>query len=143
MSKFKGEEVVAANSTIYEIPILLVEDNIDLIVAFDLFLKDEGYNNVKACSDSKCALKYVIEDIKRYKLVILDIRMPEINGIHLYQIFRILNPSIKTMFLTALDDISYVLTTAFPKVKKSDIMEKPIDRLKFIERVNYKIKRMQ
>ena len=50
-------------------------------------------------------LKHLLESKSSspYKLAILDIRMPDINGIQLYQILKTLNPAIKIIFITALD----------------------------------------
>jgi two-component SAPR family response regulator len=64
--------------------------------------------------------------------------MRDINGIQLYQILRILNPSIKTIFLTALDAADE-LTSLMPEIKPADIMRKPIDKNTFIKTVNDKV----
>ncbi len=68
----------------------------------------------------------------------MDIRMPDINGMQLYQILRILNPSIKTMFLTALDAVDE-LTSIYPEIRPADMLRKPIDHKRFIEAVNDKV----
>jgi CheY-like chemotaxis protein len=127
-------------ATRHSIPILLVDDEEDLLMTFDLFLRSEGYDNIKAFSSSKSLLRYLLESkrMMQYKLVIMDIRMPDINGMQLYQIIRILNPSIKTMFLTALDAVEE-LTSIYPEIKPTDILRKPIDNNQFIEAVNDKV----
>ena len=66
--------------------------------------------------------------------------MPDINGIQLCQILKILNPSIKIIFLTCLDEV-YELTRIFSDIVYNDILKKPVDRIDFIEKVNYKIKK--
>jgi CheY-like chemotaxis protein len=127
-------------ATRHSIPILLVDDEEDLLMTFDFFLRSEGYDNIKAFSSSKSLLRYLLESkrMMQYKLVIMDIRMPDINGMQLYQIIRILNPSIKTMFLTALDAVEE-LTSIYPEIKPTDILRKPIDNNQFIEAVNDKV----
>jgi two-component SAPR family response regulator len=72
------------------------------------------------------------------KLAILDIRMPYINGIQLYQILKILHPSIKIIFLTALDAASE-LTSIHSDIKSQDMLRKPIDKDRFIEKINYTV----
>ena len=125
--------------TLYNIPILLVDDENDLLTSFNLLLKIEGYKNVKTFSDSKSVLKHLSDkNPLYYKLAITDIRMPDINGIQLYQILKILNPSIKIIFLTALDAVNE-LASIYPEVKPSDIMKKPIDPELFIKTVNDKV----
>jgi len=125
--------------TLYNIPILLIDDENDLLTSFNLLLKIEGYRNVKTFSDSKSVLKHLSDkNPLYYKLAITDIRMPDINGIQLYQILRILNPSIKIIFLTALDAVNE-LASIYPEVKPPDIMKKPIDPEQFIKTVNDKV----
>ena len=127
------------HKTLYNIPILLVDDENDLLTSFNLLLKIEGYRNVKTFSDSKSVLKHLSDkNPLYYKLAITDIRMPDINGIQLYQILKILNPSIKIIFLTALDAVNE-LASIYPEVKPSDIMKKPIDPEVFIKTVNDKV----
>jgi CheY-like chemotaxis protein len=125
--------------TLYNIPILLVDDENDLLTSFNLLLKIEGYRNIKTFSDSKSVLKHLSDkDPLYYKVAITDIRMPDINGIQLYQILKILNPSIKIIFLTALDAVNE-LASIYPEIKPSDIMKKPIDPELFIKTVNDKV----
>ncbi|MGN6348453.1 MAG: response regulator [Candidatus Nitrosocosmicus sp.] len=126
--------------TLYNMPIILVDDEKDLLMSFHLLLKIEGYRNLKTFSDSKTVLKHLSDiDQSHYKLAIIDIRMPEINGIQLYQILKILNPSIKIIFMTALDAVKE-LASIYSEVKPSDIMKKPIDPEKFVKTVNDKVK---
>jgi len=125
--------------TLYNIPILLVDDENDLLTSFNLLLKIEGYRNIKTFSDSKSVLKHLSDkNPLYYKLAITDIRMPDINGIQLYQILKILNPSIKIIFLTALDAVNE-LASIYPEIKPSDIMKKPIDPELFVKTVNDKV----
>jgi CheY-like chemotaxis protein len=128
----------AKDATFYQTPILLVDDEKDLLNAFELLLKKGGYTNVKAFSDSKEVLKH-FTDISKIKLAILDVRMPDINGIQLYNIIKILNPSIKILFMTALDAVNE-LTSMMIDVSSQDIMRKPIGTTHFIEKVTDKIK---
>lgn len=125
--------------TLYNIPILLVDDEKDLLMSFHLLLRIEGYRNLKAFYDSKMVLKHLSDiDPSYYKLAIIDIRMPKINGIQLYQILKILNPSIKIIFMTALDAVNE-LASLYSEVKSSDIMKKPVDPENFIKIVNDKV----
>ncbi len=130
----KGED------TLYSTPILLVDDEDDLLQTFNIVLRDEGYSNVKTFSDSRDALKYLL-DMKNpsiYKLAIIDIRMPHINGIQLYQILKTLSPTIKIMFITAMDAANE-LTSIYTEVKPMDILRKPIEQSQFIKTVNDKV----
>jgi DNA-binding NarL/FixJ family response regulator len=61
-----------------------------------------------------------------YHLVIMDIRMPELNGINLYSQLKVLNPDVKVLFLSALNALDEVLSI-FPEIKYSEIIRKPIE----------------
>jgi CheY-like chemotaxis protein len=125
--------------TLYNMPIILVDDEKDLLMSFHLLLKIEGYRNLKTFSDSKDLLKHISDiDPSYYKLAIIDIRMPEINGIQLYQILKILNPSIKIIFMTALDAVNE-LASLYAEVKPTDILKKPVDPEHFVKTVNDKV----
>lgn len=128
-------------NTLYQTPILLIDDEQDLLLTFEYILKNEGYKNIKTFSDSKCLLRHLldIKDIEYYKLVITDIRMPYINGIQLYQILKILNPHIEIIFITSFDRVNE-LTRIHPEIKSQDIIKKPIDGGHFIQMVNDKVR---
>ncbi len=103
--------------------ILLIEDEEDLLLTFEEVLLREGYN-VKAFGDSKKALYHLIEinknNFNHYNLIITDIRMPNINGIQLYQIIKILNPDSKVLFVTGLDAIEEI-SSLLPTIQSQNI----------------------
>lgn len=127
-------------NSFYLTPIILVDDEPDLLFTFSIMLKDEGYRNVKTFSDSRKAVSYFLEskDPNYYKLAIVDIMMPNINGIQLYQILKVLNPSVKIIFITSLDAVNEI-TNTHPEIKSKDIIKKPVEKDKFIELVNDKV----
>ena len=49
------------NSSVYQIPILLVDDEPDLLLTFEYILKNEGYKNIKTFSNSKSLLKHLLD----------------------------------------------------------------------------------
>jgi CheY-like chemotaxis protein len=118
--------------------ILLIEDEEDLLITFEEVLLREGYN-VKAFGDSKKALYHLIEINKNnfnyYNLIITDIRMPNINGIQLYQIIKILNPDSKVLFVTGLDAIEEI-SSLFPTIQSQNILKKPFGNEHFIQKIN-------
>jgi CheY-like chemotaxis protein len=90
--------------------IMLIDDEPDLLVAFKSILSMEGYN-VEAFSNSQEALKRFLE-VKMnnnnkpsttsnyyYDLIITDIRMPDLNGIQLYQILKTLCANVDTLYI--------------------------------------------
>jgi len=123
-------------NTLRDTNILLVDDEKHLIKVFEVFLHSEGYYNIQTFTDSRKAIKHFVDLKNRhyYGLVITDIRMPEINGIQLYQILKIINPNVKVIFLTALDAAKEL--ASLHNIGIQDIIKKPIERDVFIETVN-------
>lgn len=133
--KLKNNEM-----TLLATSILLVDDEPELLMTFNALLKHEGYINIKTFSSSKATIKYLLDLTTplHYNLAIIDIRMPDINGIQLYQILKILNPAVKIIFLTGLDAVAE-LTSIYPEIKPTDILKKPVNSYQFITAVNDKV----
>jgi DNA-binding response OmpR family regulator len=66
--------------------------------------------------------------------VIIDIRIPGMNGLELYQRLKAIERNIKVLFVTALD-VDEELTSILPEITKENIMKKPIRRTEFIQRI--------
>jgi CheY-like chemotaxis protein len=125
------------NDTLYKIPIILIDDEQDMLSSYEFLLRSEGYNNITKFSDSSSSLNHIFDPKHSscYRLAIIDIRMPNINGIKIYQIFRIVNPFIKILFVTGLDAVEEI-TSIYPEIKPSNIIKKPFTRDEFISTVN-------
>jgi DNA-binding response OmpR family regulator len=68
-----------------------------------------------------------------YDLVVLDIKMPKIDGIKLYQEIRKIDKKVKVCFITASEEY-YV--KQFPELEKEEcFMQKPISMDNFIDRI--------
>ena len=78
--------------------ILLVDDEPDITFALKYILEDYGFK-VNCFNDPLLALKSYISNF--YDLIILDIKMPKMDGFQLYAKLREQDPHIKICFLTA------------------------------------------
>src|SRR5215210_9302483 len=70
----------------YSTNIMIVDDEPDTLFTYEWFLSDEGYN-VQAFTDPQEALKHFVQlpdPSSYYHLVLLDIRMPRLNGLQLF-----------------------------------------------------------
>ena len=78
--------------------ILLVDDEPDVTYTIKNILEDNEYN-VDSFNDPILALNYY--KVNFYALVILDIKMPKMDGFELYNKIREKDPKVKICFLTA------------------------------------------
>ena len=114
--------------------IILVDDEQDILFTYKAFLKDYNYE-VISFTDPSLALNY-IRDHRNLTdlLVVLDIRMKNLNGFQLHQQIKSIDPTIKVLFITALDILDELLSIV-PGVSKDQIMRKPVDKKVFTNTV--------
>ena len=113
--------------------IVLIDDDPDILFTFQSYLSMEGFN-VQIFSKSDEALRYLMSHSSEHKVVITDIRMPDVNGLEIYQKIKSANTNIKIMFVTALDAADELLSI-FSDIKKDDIIRKPIEKDQFVKKV--------
>jgi CheY-like chemotaxis protein/class 3 adenylate cyclase len=121
----------------YSANIMIVDDEPDALFTYESFLSDEGYN-VESFTDSLEALKHFVQlpdPSSHYKLALLDIRMPKLNGLQLFYQMKKLSPKIKIMFCSALE-IAEELTSVLPDIEHNHIIKKPVEREYFITKIN-------
>ena len=72
-----------------------------------------------------------------YDLVILDVKMPVMNGFGLYQEIRKLDDKVKICFLTAASDVYYEAfgKLSFPNIDENCIIHKPIENESLIKQI--------
>ena len=80
--------------------ILLVDDEPDLTAIFSMGLEDNGLK-VNTFNDPQLALSEFKEGA--YDLIILDYKMPNMNGFELYKEIRKVDEKVRVCFLTAFD----------------------------------------
>ncbi len=115
--------------------ILLVDDEPDTLFTYKTFLSAiEGYK-VDAFTDSQKALQnFAKVNSSYYDLVVMDIRMPGLNGLQLYYRIRAMNPDIKILFVSALD-AAVEMVSILPGMKLEDIIQKPVNQEHFVNKV--------
>jgi DNA-binding response OmpR family regulator len=115
---------------------MIVDDEADTLFTYEWFLSDEGYN-VEGFTDPQEALKRFVqlEASYYYQLVLLDIRMPRLNGLQVFNTMKAINPKTKIMFCSALD-VAEELTSMLPDIKYDHIIKKPVKREYFVSKIN-------
>jgi DNA-binding response OmpR family regulator len=113
--------------------ILIIDDEDDVNLVFKVVLEDSGF---KVDTFSKPVL--ALENFKNglYDLVILDMKMPKMDGITVYQEIRKLDDKVEICFLTA-GDVNYeVFAKEFSTLNKEDrFIRKPISNEELVKRV--------
>jgi len=114
--------------------IIIVDDDEDVIFTYRSFLKDYDYH-IACFTDPNLTLNYV-EELSNFDdlLVILDIRMKYLNGFQLHQRIKSIDPTIKILFVTALDILDELISIV-PGISKGQIMRKPVDKKIFTNTV--------
>jgi CheY-like chemotaxis protein len=115
--------------------ILIVDDDTDILLTFKSYLEVEGYK-VDTFSNPENALKHFSQnDAHYYDLVLLDIRMPRLNGLQLFYRMKSIATDIKIIFLSALDAADELLSV-LPGIKADKCMiRKPVGKDPFLERI--------
>ena len=113
--------------------IMVVDDEPDVALTYESFLTSSGYK-ASVFSGAYDALRDFASRPSHYDLAVLDIRMPDMNGLQLYQSFKAMNPACKIMFVSSLD-AAEELASILPGVRPQDVVRKPVDREHFIRAV--------
>jgi two-component system, OmpR family, response regulator ChvI len=116
---------------------MVIDDEPDTLFTYKYFLSAEGYS-VEAFTDPQEALKHFVQlpdPSSHYQIVLLDIRMPRLNGLQLFYKIKTLSPNTKIMFCSALD-IAEELVSILPGIKHDHIIKKPIKREYFVSKIN-------
>jgi two-component system, OmpR family, response regulator ChvI len=121
--------------------ILIVDDEPDIARLFKLGLERQGGFEVDVYNDPIIALSNYRPGI--YDLLLLDIKMPEMNGLELYQSIRDKdkeeNGEIKVCFITAFEESYNEFKRLFPKLQIDCFIRKPISIDKLVEIVKTKL----
>jgi DNA-binding response OmpR family regulator len=102
-------------------------------------LYGEGYNIETFSNPHEALLHFIHADKSYYDLVILDIRMPNLNGLQLYHRLKAIDKNTKILFLSAIE-ASEEITSIFPELKHEDIIRKPISKEQLVEKISTLIK---
>ncbi|MFL6452477.1 MAG: response regulator [Nitrososphaeraceae archaeon] len=114
--------------------IMLVDDEPDILLTYKTYLDSTGYN-VDSFTDPREALMHFEQaDPNNYNLVLMDIRMPNLNGIQLYYRLKAINPNIKILFVSALD-AAQEMVSILPSIGLDDVIRKPADIEQFLFKV--------
>ena len=112
--------------------ILLVDDEQDITYSFGIALEDKGFV-VDTFNDPQEALSNFKAGL--YDLLLLDIKMPKMNGFELCQEIEKIDSKAKVCFITAFEVYYKSLRELFPNMKVDCFIKKPITTNDLVERL--------
>lgn len=116
--------------------ILVVDDEQDIVFTLKTILTEAGFS-VDAFTNPSVAFEMFRPE--KYELIILDIRMPGLNGFELYMKLLEQDNSIKVLFLTAVNEFSMYAkfkNSVSPMSGKRYYLQKPVDLSNLLQRVD-------
>lgn len=103
--------------------ILLVDDDKSILTLLQLSLERDGYS-IDACSDPVKALS-LLQD-KEYQLLISDYVMEDVNGVHLLDFARQIQPACVRILLTGSTSVE-MFKSAINNSQIYKFLDKPVD----------------
>ncbi|HEX5976533.1 MAG TPA: response regulator [Nitrososphaeraceae archaeon] len=119
--------------------ILIVDDEPEITKSFGLCLEDIGLFDVETYNNSVEALSNFKSD--SYNLVLLDIKMPRMNGFELYEKMKRIDSNVKVCFISAYDPYSDELKDQFLSLGVGCFIPKPVQIKDLIEKIETELLR--
>ena len=114
----------------------MVDDESDVNLTLKIVLEDNGFK-VDSFTDPLLALENFKGEDDMYDMLILDIRMPNMNGFELYREIKKIDDKVKVCFLTAGEmDYEKFGKELFPALDNNCYIQKPIQNEILIKRLN-------
>ena len=88
----------------YQQAIALVDDDEDTVNLFSYFLRENGYD-VFGFTNPLLLLDYIHHHDNQFRLILIDYKMPQITGCEWANKIEKINPIIKMVLITAINDI--------------------------------------
>jgi two-component system catabolic regulation response regulator CreB/two-component system response regulator ChvI len=110
--------------------ILIVDDEPDITESFGLALEDSGFE-VDKYNDPAIALASFKPNV--YGLLILDIKMPKMDGFELYDKVKKIDKKAKVFFISAFDIDRAAISKKYSDLKIENFLPKPIQIAQLIK----------
>ena len=112
--------------------ILLVDDEHDITFSLRIGLENNGFA-VDIFNDPQEALSNFKAGL--YDLLLIDVKMPKMNGFELYQEIEKMDNKAKVCFITAFEVYYNSLRELFPTVKVDCYIKKPVTTDELVQRI--------
>jgi DNA-binding response OmpR family regulator len=116
--------------------VLVVDDEPDLVLILKMVLEDNGFQ-VDSFTDPLLALENCKGKAGKYEMLILDIKMPVMNGLELYKQVKKIDDKVKVCFLTAGElDYEQFRKELSPALDENCYIQKPFETEMLIRTIN-------
>jgi CheY-like chemotaxis protein len=115
-------------------PVMIVDDESDILLSFSEMLRKNGIKSESFTKSADALLRFTEADPSYFGLVILDIRMPEINGLQLYKLMKAQRKDTSFFFVSAVDYADEFMRM-LPDTDAKNFLTKPVDENTFIKKV--------
>jgi DNA-binding NtrC family response regulator len=109
-----------------EVPILMVDDEPDILASYAMVLRQSGLDNLLLCNESRNALGLLAAG--KICMVLLDLVMPRIDGITLLKQMQEHHPQIPVVVVTSTNDVATAVECM--KLGAYDFIVKPVDNVR-------------
>jgi two-component system, OmpR family, response regulator ChvI len=116
--------------------ILIVDDEPGITLAFKKGLEGEEFE-VETFNDPLLALSSF--KANSYNLILLDVKMPKMNGFELYQQIEKMDHNVKVCFITAFEVYYEALKEIFPNLEVGCFIKKPIEISDLVNRIKVEL----
>jgi DNA-binding response OmpR family regulator len=118
--------------------ILAVDDDSDITFTVKVGLEASGLFEVDTFNDPELALSSFRPGL--YDLALLDMRMPNMYGHELYDEMKKIDGRLRVCFMTATYQNYEALRAAFPTIEIECYIQKPVETIDLIRRINAELK---
>lgn len=105
--------------------IMVVDDEYDIVHVVRRHLEKWGFS-VDTFTNPLFALQVFKDNPDRYSVALLDIRMPELNGITLAKMMQEIKPNMNILIMTAFEIHANDLKASLPTINYGDVLIKPL-----------------
>ena len=117
--------------------VLVVDDEPDVTYTLKATLEATGFFDIVTFNEPDKALSNFRPHI--YDLVVLDIKMPQMNGFELLREMKKIDENVKVCFLTAVSELTEyaeAIKEISPTLDENYIIKKPIENIELVKQLN-------
>jgi|SRR5215212_3762169 CheY-like chemotaxis protein len=128
------ERVLRDQTAISGKRVLVVDDESDICMVYQIALEDAGYECISYTDPIKALQEF---RSNYYNLILLDIKMPVLNGFELCKKIRQVDKTLHIIFITASEEYyERFRTQHYPELGKINYIQKPIGNDELVQIVN-------